>query len=125
MHFFTLDESDVIEIHESVIAVNELQGLAVNKSLASVLARLQNRLDYGFIVDVFHYAACAGIFIAKGHCFNDANKRTAAAVVHLILKVHDLEPQFPNMDLGIWIIRTVEGKLSEDTLDDLLRQSCG
>jgi death-on-curing protein len=125
MHFFTLDESDVIEIHESVIAVNELQGLAVNKSLASVLARLQNRLDYGFIVDVFHYAACAGIFIAKGHCFNDANKRTAAAVVHLILKVHDLEPQFPNMDLGIWIIRTVEGKLSEDTLADLLRRSCG
>jgi death on curing protein len=124
VHFFTLDESDVIEIHESVIAINELQGLAVNKSLASVLARLQNRLDYGFIVDVFHYAACAGIFIAKGHCFNDANKRTAAAAVHLILKVHDLEPQFPNMDLGIWIIRTVEGKLSEDTLADLLRQSC-
>ena len=124
MHFFTLDESDVIEIHESVIAANELQGLAVNKSLASVLARLQNRLDYGFIVDVFHYAACAGMFIAKGHCFNDANKRTAAAVVHLILTVHDRSPQFLSTDLGIWVIRIVEGGLSEDGLANLLRQSC-
>ena len=123
MHFFTLDESDVIEIHELVIAANELQGLAANKSLASVLARLQNRLDYGFIVDVFHYAACAGMFIAKSHCFNDANKRTAAAV-HLILTVHDRSPQFLSTDLGIWIIRTVEGGLSEDGLADLLRQSC-
>ncbi|MBU3625865.1 type II toxin-antitoxin system death-on-curing family toxin [Polynucleobacter sp. JS-Safj-400b-B2] len=124
MQFFTLNESDVIEMHDAIIGSHELQGLAADKSLAGVLARLQNRLDYGFITDVFQYAACAGVFIAKGHCFNDANKRTAAAAVHLILCVHELSPQFENTDLGKWIVQTVEGSLSDEALADLLRQSC-
>jgi death-on-curing protein len=58
VHYFTLDESDLIEIHDNVIEPNEIQGLAMNKSLSAVLARLQNRLDFGLISDVFHYAAC-------------------------------------------------------------------
>ena len=124
MHFFTLDESDVVEIHDNVIGSKELQGLAVNKSLSAVLARLQNRLDYGFVADIFHYAACAGAFIAEGHCFNDANKRTAAAVVHLILRAHNLSPKFTNTDLGKWIVLSVEDNLSEDQFAELLRQSC-
>ena len=125
MHFFTLDESDVVEIHDAIIGANELQGLAADKSLAGVLARLQNRLDYGFITDVYQYASCAGVFIAKGHCFNDANKRTAAAAVHLVLCAHELSPQFTNTDLGKWIVQSVEGGLSNEALADLLRQSCG
>lgn len=124
MQFFALDESDVIEIHNAIIGANELQGLAADKSLAGVLARLQNRLDYGFIADVFQYAACAGAFIAKGHCFNDANKRTAATVVHLILCAHELSPQFDDIDLGKWMVQSVEGNLSEEALASLLRQSC-
>lgn len=108
----------------NIFGTNELQGLAAEKSLAGTLARLQNRLNYGFITDIFQYAACAGIFIAKGHCFNDANKRTAAAATHLILVAHQMTPQFTDIDLGKWIVQSVEGTLSEEALAELLRKSC-
>ena len=124
MHYLTLDESDLIEIHKNVIEPNEIQGLAMNKSLSAVLARLQNRLDFGLITDVFHYAACMGIFIAKAHCFNDANKRTAAAVLHLILIAHECKPKIENTDLGDWIVKSVVNELSEEDLAGLLRTVC-
>ena len=124
MHYLTLDESDLIEIHDNVIEPNEIQGLALNKSLSAVLARLQNRLDFGLITDVFHYAACMGIFIAKAYCFNDANKRTAAAALHLILLAHECKPQFKNTDLGDWIIQSVVNQISEEDLATLLRSAC-
>lgn len=124
MHYLTLDESDLIEIHENVIEPNEIQGLAMNKSLSAVLARLQNRLDFGLITDVFHYAACMGIFIAKAHCFNDANKRTAAAALHLILIAHECKPKIENTDLGDWIVKSVVNELSEEDLAGLLRTVC-
>lgn len=124
MHYLTLDESDLIEIHKNVIEPNEIQGLAMNKSLSAVLARLQNRLDFGLITDVFHYAACMGIFIAKAHCFNDANKRTAAAALHLILIAHECKPKIENTDLGDWIVKSVVNELSEEDLAGLLRTVC-
>ena len=124
MHYLTLDESDLIEIHKNVIEPNEIQGLAMNKSLSAVLARLQNRLDFGLITDVFHYAACMGIFIAKAHCFNDANKRTAAAALHLILIAHECKPKIENTDLGDWIVKSVVNELAEEDLAGLLRTVC-
>jgi death-on-curing protein len=124
VHYLTLDESDLIEIHKNVIEPNEIQGLAMNKSLSAVLARLQNRLDFGLITDVFHYAACMGIFIAKAHCFNDANKRTAAAALHLILIAHECKPKIENTDLGDWIVKSVVNELSEEDLAGLLRTVC-
>jgi death-on-curing protein len=124
VHYLTLDESDLIEIHKNVIEPNEIQGLAMNKSLSAVLARLQNRLDFGLITDVFHYAACMGIFIAKARCFNDANKRTAAAALHLILIAHECKPKIENTDLGDWIVKSVVNELSEEDLAGLLRTVC-
>ncbi len=124
MHYFTLDGSDLIEIHDSVIEPYEIQGLATNKSLSAVLARLRNRLDFGLISDVFHYAACMGIFIAKAHCFNDANKRTGAAALHLILMAHQCKPRFKNTDLGDWIIQSVVNEITEEDLTALLRSAC-
>jgi len=124
VHYLTLDESDLIEIHDNVIEPNEIQGLALNKSLSAVLARLQNRLDFGLITDVFHHAACMGIFIAKAHCFNDAIKRTAAAALHLILLAHEYKPQFRSTELGDWIIQSVVNQISEEDLAALLRSAC-
>jgi death-on-curing protein len=113
-----------VEIHDSVIGPNELQGLDGDKSLTSVLARLQNRIQYGLMSDVFQSAACTGIFIAKAHCFNDANKRTAVTLVHLILLIHYYSPKFDNEDLGKWIVRIVNDDLDEGQFAELLRRCC-
>lgn len=119
--YVVVSTKEVITIHEKIIGVNELQGLAKDKSLDAVLDRVHNRLQYGFIGDVFDLAACYGTFIAKGHCFNDANKRTAATVLFFILKVNGIKTQFTGISLGEWIVEVATNKKNENELAAWLR----
>jgi death-on-curing protein len=58
-------------------------------------------------------AACYAVFIAKGHCFNDANKRTAAAILFLILKSNGISIKFSGLALGDWIIEVATDRKTE------------
>jgi death on curing protein len=111
--FFVLDVEQVLLIHDAVIGTNELQGLAKNKSLAATLERVQNRLQYGFISDAFDLAACYATFIAKAHCFHDANKRTAATTLAFILDINGINIEFNDYALGDWIIDVASDKKTE------------
>jgi len=111
--FNVLSMAQVIAIHDSIIGANELQGLAKDKSLDAVLARVHNRLQYGFISDCCDLAACYAVFIAKRHCFNDANKRTAAAILFLILKSNGISIKFSGLALGDWIIEVATDRKTE------------
>jgi death-on-curing protein len=119
--FNDLSASQVIGIHNSIIGANELQGLAKDKSLDAVLARVHNRLQYGFISDACDLAACYATFLAKSHCFNDANKRTAATVLFLILKSNGISIQFSGCALGDWIIGVATDQKTEVELAAWLR----
>jgi death on curing protein len=119
--FVVIDVRNVVLIHDAVISDHELQGLAVDKSLDAALDRVRNRLQYGFISDVFDLAACYATFLAKSHCFNDANKRTAAAVLFFILSANEVEIDFSGFDLGDWIIEIASDKKSEIELAHWLR----
>jgi len=119
--FVVIDVENVILIHDAVIGDKELQGLAKDKSLEATLGRIHNRLQYGFISDVFDLAACYAAFLAKAYCFNDANKRTAAAVLFFILDANKVESDFPGFDLGDWIIDIASDKKSEIELAQWLR----
>lgn len=119
--FFVIDVENVILIHDAVIGDKELQGLAKDKSLEATLGRVHNRLQYGFISDVFDLAACYAAFLTKAHCFNDANKRTAASVLFFILNANKVEIEFPGFDLGDWIIDIASDKKSEIELAQWLR----
>ena len=119
--FFVVDVDQVLEIHETVISDNELQGLAKNKSLAATLERVQNRLQYGFISDAFDLAACYATFIAKAHCFHDAIKRTAATTLAVVLDVNSINIDFNNLDLGEWIVDVASDKKTELDLAAWLR----
>jgi death-on-curing protein len=118
--FNDLSASQVIAIHNSIIGANELQGLAKDKSLDAVLARVHNRLQYGFISDACDLAACYATFLAKGR-FNDANKRTAATVLFLILKSNGISIQFSGYALGDWIIGVATDQKTEVELAAWLR----
>jgi hypothetical protein len=67
IRFLTADQ--VISIHEGVIQLNELQGMARNKLIEAVLGRIENRLAYGLIGDAFDLTASYACYIAVGHCF--------------------------------------------------------
>jgi len=75
-------------IHDNVINPNELQGQAPDKSIEAIIDRVINRINYGLIIDIFDIAACYASYIAQGHAFNDANKRTAFATMDTILAIN-------------------------------------
>jgi death-on-curing protein len=111
--YIILSAEQVIALHDGIIGSHELQGLAKDKSLEAVLDRVHNRLRYGFITDVFDLAACYATFIAKGHCFNDANKRTAVTSLYFVLVAHGIELDFSDLSLAKWLLDVATDQKSE------------
>ncbi len=121
MQYVIIETSYVTKLHYQIIGPNELQGLAKDKSLEAVLERVHNRLQYGFISDAYDLAACYATFIAKGHCFNDANKRTAATILFLTLSLNNIRIKFNDLSLGDWIIQVATDQKTEVELAAWLR----
>ena len=111
--YIILSAEQVIALHDGIIGSHELQGLAQDKSLEAVLDRVHNRLKYGFITDVFDLAACYATFIAKGHCFNDANKRTAVTSLYFVLVANGIELDFSDLSLAKWLLDVATDQKSE------------
>jgi len=111
--YIILSAEQVIALHDGIIGSHELQGLAKDKSLEAVLDRVHNRLRYGFITDVFDLAACYATFVAKGHCFNDANKRTAVTALYFVLVDHGVELDFSDLGLAKWLLDVATDQKSE------------
>jgi death on curing protein len=123
MTFATLTVQIVIDIHDSVLNEGELAGLALDKSLEGALARVDNRLAYGMIEDAYDLAAAYAIAIAQGHCFNDANKRTAFRAMDVVLAFNGVRPKWNATEIGPVIIRAAQRLLDEGELAHWLRRN--
>lgn len=108
-------------MHEQVVGPDELQGIALNKSIESVLARVENRVAYEMIEDVFELAACYACCIAVGHAFNDGNKRTAFKAMDTCLTVNGIELDFDTVEAGEMMIKVAQGIVDEKELAEWLR----
>ncbi len=111
----------MIEIHDLVIGDNELQGMAGDKSLDALLARIENRMSFGMINDEFDLAACYACFLAVGHVFKDANKRTAFACMDVCLSLNDIDLNYNHREVGDLIIGVARGIIDEIELGTWLR----
>ena len=116
-----LTRTDVVEIHDLVISQNELQGMAGDKSLEAVLARIENRMSFGMINDEFDLAACYACFLAVGHVFNDANKRTAFASMDVCLSLNGIELNYDHAEVGDSIVKAAQRIVDEIELSVWLR----
>lgn len=116
-----LSSERVIAIHEKVLGPNELQGMALNKSIESILARVDNRIAYGMIEDVFELAASYACYIAVGHVFNDGNKRTAFTAMDTCLRINGIELDFDTVETSEMIIKAAQGVVDEKELAEWLR----
>ena len=119
MRYLTADQ--IVVIHEHVIAPNELQGLARNKSIEAVIGRIENRLAYGLVGDVFDLAACYFCYISVGHCFHAANKRTAHTSMQIVLKLNAINITYDVKQMGDKIIEAAQGIIEEDEFATFLR----
>lgn len=95
--------------------------MAGHKSLDAVLARIENRMTFGMIIDVYELAACYACFLAVGHVFNEANKRTAFACMDICLSLNDVELAYDHVEVGDLIIKTAQGIVDETELSIWLR----
>ncbi len=116
-----LTSEHILIIHESVINKNELQGLAGNKSLESLVARVENRIHYGMIIDEYELAATYAVVVVVGHVFNDANKRTAFMAMDTCLRENAIVLPYNTESIGQMIVRVAQGLVDEAELARYLR----
>jgi len=117
-----LTAQDVLAIHESVINPHELQGQSGRVSLDAVIARIDNRVAYGLIEDVFDLAACYATCVAVAQAFNDANKRTAFAALDTLLALNGIDFSFSNIEAAGDMMRAaVLGQADEKDVAKWLR----
>ena len=122
MSFALLTTEMVEALHDAVLNPGELRGRAGDKSLDSALARVENRLAYGMIADVFDLAAAYAVAIAQGHCFNDGNKRTAHQAMDTCLDLNGIQLTYDTVTTGQIIIHAAQRKIEEPGLADWLRK---
>ena len=108
-------------IHEKVININELQGLAGNKSLEALVDRIENRIRYGMIGDVYDLAATYAVVITVGRVFNDSNKRTAFVSMDTCLEQNGIDLEYDVESVGNMIIRVAQGLVDVTELAHYLR----
>ena len=121
MNFTLLSADIVIALHDAALNPGEIPGLAKDKSLDGALGRVDNRLVYGMISDVFDLAAAYATAISRGHCFNDGNKRTAFDSMNFCLDLHGIEITWDTEEAGNQIIALAQGIIHEEDLADWLR----
>ncbi|MDR9836976.1 MULTISPECIES: type II toxin-antitoxin system death-on-curing family toxin [Herbaspirillum] len=111
-----IDAAMVIEIHDLILSTEP--GLAGNHGQGPVegaLARVENRVMYQGLDDIFEIAAMYAVAIARGHVFNDANKRTAlvTALTYLALQGIELAREPFLEEIMVWV---AEGELDVEDL---------
>lgn len=121
MNFQLLSPALVEALHDAILNPGEIPGRARDKSLESALARVDNRLAYGMIGDVFDLAAAYAMAIARGHCFNDGNKRTAYQSMDTCLDLNGIQMAWNTEEIGQIIIRCAQGMMEDGDLADWLR----
>ncbi|MBC7181320.1 MAG: type II toxin-antitoxin system death-on-curing family toxin [Roseovarius sp.] len=125
MSYLLLSVEQIETLHDLVLNPGELPGKALNKSLEGALARVDNRLVYGMIEDVFDLAAAYAEAIAQGHCFNDANKCTAYRAMIVCLRLNGVTLTHDTEDVGQRIIRLAQRLSDAGEMADWLRAQAG
>lgn len=117
-----LDVDFVIEVHDAIIAeIGGLPGLAGGGrgGVESALYRVQMHAEYGLLDDVFGIAGLYAEAIARGHVFNDGNKRTALTCALTYLEDEGFSiPKIESMD-DIMVL-LADGEISASDFSDFL-----
>jgi death on curing protein len=121
MTFRLLNADLVDQLHDAVLNPGELPGRAMNKSLEGAMARVDNRLAFGLIEDIFDLAAAYAVAISQGHCFNDGNKRTAFRAMDAALVLNGVTLTLDTVTIGQIIIRAAQRQIDEAELGLWLR----
>jgi death-on-curing protein len=115
-----IDAAKVVEIHDLILSREQgLHGSHGEGPLEGALARIESRIHYEGLDDVFEIAAMYAVALARGHVFNDANKRTALVTALTYLSLQGID--IPRDDLlEEMMVDVAEGNLEQADLAELL-----
>lgn len=86
-----VNEQVLTRFHDVMIAnYGGLPGMPDTGRMSAILSRIDNAIYYDGVTDHFDIAALYLVAIARGHIFNDGNKRTALAVTLFYLARNNL-----------------------------------
>lgn len=114
-----IDAKIVIEIHDLILSQESgLSGDCGPGSLEGTLARIDSRIHYEGLDDVFEIASMYAVALARGHVFNDANKRTALVTALTYLSLQNIDiPR--NQMLEDIMVDVAEGNLDQQYLSKI------
>jgi death on curing protein len=112
-----LDLDYVITIHDELLT--ELGGLAGfaaggRGGVEAALQRVENHAHYNGLDDVFGIASMYAVAIARGHVFNDANKRTGlTCALTYLAREGFVIPQASDLEEAV--VRIARGVVDHET----------
>lgn len=117
-----LDLDSVITVHDEIIA--EFIGIpgfahGGRTGVAGALARVEAHIQYANLDDIFGIAALYAVAIAKGHVFNDGNKRTGLTCALTYLEQQGVFiPKHPEFEQAM--VEIAEGELDYEAFAEIL-----
>lgn len=110
----------VVAIHDAILATEPgLHGGHGIGPLEGALGRITSAIQYDNLDDVYEIAALYAVAIARGHVFNDANKRTALVTALTYLATQGIEVRRSG-DLEEIMVDVAQGKINQKELGGLL-----
>ncbi|HHY0551935.1 TPA: type II toxin-antitoxin system death-on-curing family toxin [Vibrio parahaemolyticus] len=111
-----LTVDDVIAIHDALLDTEKgAHGYYGDDRLGGALGRVDNQIMYEGVDDIYDIAAWYVEVIARGHCFVDANKRTALSAALGFLEWNDVSIG-EDERLGYAVESLVKREISRDDL---------
>lgn len=117
LHFISADE--IIRFHDRLLMVTPgVPGMPDAGRAEALLYRVLNKYQYEGVSDIWQLAAMHLLAIARGHIFNDGNKRTALFITLLFLKRNGISlPSNP-----AFVEMTVNAAAGLLTLEEIVAQ---
>lgn len=113
--YLTIEQ--VLSIHLQILHnTQEDKELSPGMSLESALNRIDDHVYYTGLNDVFEIAALYAIAIAKGHCFNNGNKRTGMVSMIVFLLINNIFLHADNRDIVEVMVDIVEDRIEQNEL---------
>ena len=113
---------EVIAFHDHLLAtLPGVQGMSEPGRAEAIIYRVQNQLYYEGIEDIYELAAVYLIAIARGHIFNDGNKRTAFFVAMVFLNRNGVQIHDEGNELEELTVSAATGAATTTQISAILR----
>lgn len=116
-----ISAEEIVRFHDKLLSVTPgVAGMPDPGRAEALLYRVLNKYEYEGISDVWILAAMHLLAIARGHIFNDGNKRTALFVTLLFLKRNGISLK-ANPDNVSMTVEAAAGRLTLEEIAQRLR----